>query len=309
MNVDMPRLLERLGIGGLKRRDARQVWALCPMHEERTPSWSIHLDTGAHHCFGCGFGGGVVALVRARVSTAMTHDEVWRWLEREGLGATPGLPSVSAALLLPAHGGDFVMPEEVRREDWPADARDYVARRGIAGWQIARWKIGYAVEGRLRNRIVFPIEDGEGVVRGYTARSWDGSRVRYMTPHVSENADRRVLFGERWWASRDAVVLVEGAIDALAVERALRSLAAPCVAVAALGGAAVSKDRVVLAKLSRFARVVLALDDDPAGRAASEAVHAALVRRCRVHRLSLGDDDAASAAPEVLEARLSEVIG
>jgi CHC2 zinc finger len=32
---------------------------LCPLHEERTPSFSAHLEKCVFHCFGCGASGGV----------------------------------------------------------------------------------------------------------------------------------------------------------------------------------------------------------------------------------------------------------
>lgn len=55
-----------LGIKGL-RRDGRRVRGLCPVHDERTPSWSAEIRDGSivWHCFGCQTGGDVFALVQA----------------------------------------------------------------------------------------------------------------------------------------------------------------------------------------------------------------------------------------------------
>src|SRR2546427_8185152 len=38
---------------------------LCPLHQERTPSFSANLERGIWHCFGCGRGGGVRAFALA----------------------------------------------------------------------------------------------------------------------------------------------------------------------------------------------------------------------------------------------------
>lgn len=61
---DIPLTLAELGI---EIEDIRgdEAWALCPnpKHDEHGASWSINIDTGAHNCFSCGFGGSFLWLV------------------------------------------------------------------------------------------------------------------------------------------------------------------------------------------------------------------------------------------------------
>ncbi|MGH7390788.1 MAG: CHC2 zinc finger domain-containing protein [Candidatus Rokuibacteriota bacterium] len=40
-------------------RDRRRGMIRCPFHRDRTPSFSVDLDRGVFHCFGCGVEGGV----------------------------------------------------------------------------------------------------------------------------------------------------------------------------------------------------------------------------------------------------------
>ena len=40
-----------------------RYWALCPFHEEKTPSFSFVPDRGFFHCFGCGKGGSLFDFV------------------------------------------------------------------------------------------------------------------------------------------------------------------------------------------------------------------------------------------------------
>ena len=40
-----------------------QLKALCPLHDEKTPSFTINAARGRFHCFGCGAGGDVFDLV------------------------------------------------------------------------------------------------------------------------------------------------------------------------------------------------------------------------------------------------------
>jgi len=44
--------LERLYEGRL-RRIGRRLTGLCPLHDEKTPSFVIYEDTNTYHCFGC----------------------------------------------------------------------------------------------------------------------------------------------------------------------------------------------------------------------------------------------------------------
>ena len=67
MNHNVEKALEALEIEYQDRGENAQ--ALCPMHERITgdpdhnPSWFIHLETGQHICFSCGYKGNLVQLV------------------------------------------------------------------------------------------------------------------------------------------------------------------------------------------------------------------------------------------------------
>jgi DNA primase len=45
------------------RRSGRQFVGLCPLHDERNPSFYVHPGKQVFHCFGCGAGGDVFAFV------------------------------------------------------------------------------------------------------------------------------------------------------------------------------------------------------------------------------------------------------
>lgn len=58
---DIVRILECEGLS-LKKR-GRDLWALCPFHEEKTASFKVSTDKQIFHCFGCGHGGDVITFV------------------------------------------------------------------------------------------------------------------------------------------------------------------------------------------------------------------------------------------------------
>ncbi len=41
----------------------RNLWGLCPFHNEKTPSFSVSPDKQMYYCFGCGAGGGVIQFI------------------------------------------------------------------------------------------------------------------------------------------------------------------------------------------------------------------------------------------------------
>ncbi len=46
------------------KRSGRSFMAVCPFHEEKTPSMSVDRGRGLYHCFGCGKGGDVFSFVQ-----------------------------------------------------------------------------------------------------------------------------------------------------------------------------------------------------------------------------------------------------
>lgn len=59
--VDLAAVVAERGLS-LERR-GRHLFALCPFHEEKTPSFVVTPHRGLFHCFGCGAGGDVLGFV------------------------------------------------------------------------------------------------------------------------------------------------------------------------------------------------------------------------------------------------------
>jgi DNA primase len=59
--VDLGQLVAERGIR-LQRR-GRHLFALCPFHQEKTPSFVVTLHRGLFHCFGCGLGGDAIGFL------------------------------------------------------------------------------------------------------------------------------------------------------------------------------------------------------------------------------------------------------
>ncbi len=46
------------------RRKGRRLWACCPFHGEKTPSFTVSPELGIYKCFGCGKGGDGISFIR-----------------------------------------------------------------------------------------------------------------------------------------------------------------------------------------------------------------------------------------------------
>ena len=49
---------------------ATQVYALCPFHKEKVPSFTINVETHQWYCHGCGEGGGYVSFLQKFLNTS-----------------------------------------------------------------------------------------------------------------------------------------------------------------------------------------------------------------------------------------------
>lgn len=267
--------------------------ALCPnpAHQDRDPSWRIRDEPGAtrhgyHHCWPCGFGGGLVALVQ-KVKGIESTEDARAWIDGEAPAEQREVVGVEVRVQSPRMR--FDLPEEVivePLERWPEPARREVEKRHILPWQVERWGIGYAVAGRLKGRVVYVLRAPSGRPRGYSARTFVGEGRRFLEPDDWERADPAALFGEQHWPSaerRDAVFVFEGAAKALAAEAAL-----PDIAFGATTGSEVRPLHAL--KLSTFQRVCLVGDDDEAGDRVSNTLHAQLCRHTNPERLRMPAD-------------------
>lgn len=276
--------MERLGIQA--KRSGKEWYAKCPNqnHQDKSPSWRIRDEPGSakhgfHNCYPCGYSGSLVGLVADLLGVHKGQAREWLGGEQVELGE-PSYPSARVTVV--SGKKDFEIPPGVTFKDfdlWVTPAREYVQKRGILREQVERWGIGYAVDGELGGRIVFPYRDALGVPKGYTARTYLDVKPRYKEPHPTEKPDRSVVFGEQHWCGEDRVFVAEGAINALAIERARDG-----VNVVAMAGSEIGP---WVWKLARFSEVFVLTDPDEAGDKAASVLCGALARHTMTTRIHL----------------------
>ena len=313
-------------------RAGREWKACCPFHNEKTPSFTVNDDKGFYHCFGCG-----------------AHGDALRFLTDQR-----GMPFMDAVKELAAKAGMDVPAPDPRAQEQAertatltdvmadvakyyseqlnglagAEARDYLARRGIDAATAERFGLGLAPDNRtalkralgklgedklvetgmliqpdegekesydrFRGRLMIPIRDPRGRVIGFGGRILGDGEPKYLNSPQTVLFDKgRTLYNldRAGPASRTVkrLIVVEGYMDVIGLDRAgITETVAP-------NGTAVTETQ--LERMWRLdGQPICCFDGDAAGqkaavRAAMRALpHLAPERTLRFVALPAGQD-------------------
>jgi DNA primase len=125
--------------------------ALCPFHNEKTPSFIVNPQRQTFHCFGCGAGGSVIRFVMLYENLDFPS-AVRRLAERAGIRIME--EELSADDKRELNVRRRLLALHAAAADWfnhlllktaaGKPARDYLRSRGLNGKIAAAWKLGYA---------------------------------------------------------------------------------------------------------------------------------------------------------------------
>lgn len=189
----------------------RRLWGLCPVHGEKTASFSVSPDRQLYYCFGCHIGGSVIQFIMDvehltfpeaveflanRVGMAMPEEVNDAAMQRDRAKRE----RLSEACKLSAR---FYM--ETLLGDMGAAGRAYLKKRGITSDSVKRFGIGYApseweaLKRYLSEKGFAPeelVEAGLLVKNEQSGRTYDAYRGRVIFPIIAVNG-RVVGFGAR----------------------------------------------------------------------------------------------------------------
>ncbi|MBI3002293.1 MAG: DNA primase [candidate division NC10 bacterium] len=213
----------------------RSFKALCPFHQEKTPSFMVNPDRQIFHCFGCGEGGDAARFLMRREGFSFPEAV-------EFLAQRAGIP-------LPRRRGGGREQEDGRLRLYEIQraaseyfrqslqgtageaARAALAARGIRPETIERFQLGYAPEAweglvrfltqrgfparlmeggglvvprpggnghydRFRDRLMIPIQDPAGKILGFGGRALGAQEPKYLnSPETPIYRKGQHLFG------------------------------------------------------------------------------------------------------------------
>ncbi len=144
----------------LKKSGAQNFTGLCPFHNEKTPSFSVHATRQFYHCFGCGVSGDVFSFVQKvenitfpEAVRAIAHKLGIPVPRQEFSGPGEAQEAKLRTALLDLHQRACSFFEAQLRTPEAAGAREYLAGRGLTQETIAAFRIGFAPDSG------FPLRD------------------------------------------------------------------------------------------------------------------------------------------------------
>ena len=319
---------------------------LCPFHQERTPSFTVTPARGTFKCFGCGEGGDAIAFVEKieqvdfveaieilarRFGVEIEYEETSPEAERERRRRERQRNVLERATAF------------YERMLWDSEqgafAREYLASRGLGEEVCRAFRLGYAPGGALlvrralqegyeqgellaaglanrrgndyfQRRLVFPLADARGGVRGFQARKLhddDPLQAKYVNSPESELFRKGDLLygldsGRQAIAKEDRAVVVEGNTDVLALRQA-----GFLPVVASMGTALTERQLKELARLTR--RLYLCFDADAAGQDATlRGMDLALAQSFNVQVVALPKGSDPADDPDLFQQKLLEPV-
>ncbi len=130
------------------KRSGRSFMAVCPFHEEKTPSMSVDRARGLYHCFGCGKGGDVFSFVQETQGVDFA-DALELLARRAGITL---VRDAADARQRGRRGGAVealrraidVYHERLKKAPEAGPARAYLRQRGYDLAIIDEWRLGFA---------------------------------------------------------------------------------------------------------------------------------------------------------------------
>jgi hypothetical protein len=249
--IDVLRVLADLGIDYRVSGDEATACCPNPKHHDRSPSWSVNLDSGKHNCLSCGFCGPLVRLVRTLRNVG--EDQAELYVRTRSSSRLRGSPDREEA----PERDDRPRVTEASLALFTDPPRRELERRMIYADAAAQLGILWDADERAW---ILPFRDAAGKLHGWQAKETRGKKL--VRNHPTGIKKSEFLFGLHA-ADPGTGVLVESPLDTARLRSAgVRG------GVASYGVRVSRVQRGLLA--AHFDRVIAALDDDRAGWEVSE---------------------------------------
>ena len=153
--LDTARVEEVVGDFVTLRKRGADLWACCPFHGEKTPSFHVIPSKGQYYCFGCHKGGSAVGFIMDYEH--LSYVEALRYLakkynieivEKEETAEDIANRQRNESLLLVSEYAGNFFKEQLKTEEGRAVGLEYFHSRGLTDATIEKYGLGWAPSSR-----------------------------------------------------------------------------------------------------------------------------------------------------------------
>lgn len=276
----------------------RDLWGICPFHNEKSPSFKVDEDKGFFKCFGCDAKGNGITFIMRKLGFSY-YDAVIFLAEKYGINVEfDDDNNFQTKDIITLHEDIQKLSRKLIYTQEGREAYEYITNRDFNDDDLNEFGIGFlssnmdyadifkkynkqilydsgffkeskygAPYARFFNRLMLPIKNITGSIAAFAGRSLDGSNPKYLNSAESSIFHKgNTLFNID--KAKDAMkqnkqaLIVEGYFDVMRLYKSgFKSAVAPM-------GTALTKEQISL--LKRYAEeVTVMFDGDSAGEKAA----------------------------------------
>ena len=280
------------------RSKGRDLWGLCPFHNEKSASFKVDSEKGFFKCFGCDAKGDGITFIMRRLGFSY-QDAVIYLAEKYGINVEyEGEENSHSKDIISLHDEIQKISRKLFYTNAGEEARKYISDRSFNDDDFNEFGIGFlssdvdysavykmfpkdilynsgffkeskygAPYARFFNRLMLPIKNVTGSIAAFAGRSLDGSNPKYLNSAESSVFHKGyTLFNidkakDAMKQSRNALI-VEGYFDVMRLYKSgFKNAVAPM-------GTALTHEQIAL--LKRYAdEITVMFDGDSAGEKAA----------------------------------------
>jgi DNA primase len=256
------------------KKAGREFVARCPWHDDRHPSLSVSPSRNRVHCFVCDKGTDAIGWLQDRQGLSF-QEAVLELARRTGVSVAEGDPEAQERFEQEWRERRQLMAQRTEQRQQFHQAllqqlkqggagADYLQTRGISAETALAWQLGIA-----GGRLTIPLNDASGQTVGFCGRATGNQEPKYRNSSGDLLFQRNgLVFGLDQAAEtirkQGTALLVEGPLDVIQLHQAGFANAVACL------GTSVSELQLQLLRRQGMKHLLIALDGDGAGQAATE---------------------------------------
>ncbi|WP_205502658.1 DNA primase [Rufibacter psychrotolerans] len=200
------------------KRKGQNLWACCPFHHEKSPSFSVAPNKGIYKCFGCGKAGNSVQFIMDIEGSS--YVEALKYLARkysidleedQSPAAMQAQNERDSLYILSDFAKQYFVNALHKNDEGQSIGMPYFKQRGLSAATIQKFELGYSLDSwddftkaalEKGYQLKYLEETGLTIVKQEEGKQYDRFRGRVMFP-IQNVSGRTIGFGARTLKSND----------------------------------------------------------------------------------------------------------